>query len=176
MSEEGIGQAFVDQSRRLLTGSLLPKIERAVATLGDEDVWWRPNEASNSVGNLLLHLTGNVSQWLLAGVGGRTYERHRQAEFDAREGTPGRELAARLAAAVREADEVLAGLDRQRSCPAAASRATTSASSTRSTTWSSTSACTRDRSSSSPRRARAATWPSGGPPSPVGPPHDLRVR
>ena len=55
-------------------------------------MWWRPNEASNSIGNLLLHLWGNVTQWIIGGVGGRPYERHRQQEFDERTHIPAKEL------------------------------------------------------------------------------------
>jgi hypothetical protein len=57
-----VARAFVDQSSTLLMRDLLPRIRGAVEPLTEEDVWWRPNEASNSVGNLLLHLEGNVRQ------------------------------------------------------------------------------------------------------------------
>lgn len=104
-------QTFLSESRRLLTSDYLPKIERCLAELGDEDVWWRPNEASNSIGNLLLHLCGNVRQWIVGGVGGREVERDRQREFDEREHLPAGELLKRIKSVVAEADAVLAGLD-----------------------------------------------------------------
>jgi uncharacterized damage-inducible protein DinB len=47
-------------------------------------VWWRPNESSNSIGNLILHLNGNVRQWILTGLGGQEDDRRRQQEFDER--------------------------------------------------------------------------------------------
>jgi uncharacterized damage-inducible protein DinB len=87
------------EAARLL-GEYMDKIERAVATLAQEQVWWRPNEDSNSLGNLLLHLAGNLSQWVLAGLGGESYERRRAAEFAAREGAPPEELLAPLRAVV----------------------------------------------------------------------------
>ena len=59
------------------------KIHSAVEPLGDEQVWWRANAESNSIGNLLLHLSGNLSQWVLEGLGGQAFERHRDAEFAA---------------------------------------------------------------------------------------------
>ncbi len=104
-------QTFISESRRFLTSDYLPKIERCLAGLGDEDVWWRPNEASNSIGNLLLHLCGNVRQWIVGGVGGREVERDRQREFDEREHLPAGELLTRIKSVVAEADAVLAGLD-----------------------------------------------------------------
>ncbi len=104
-------QVFIEQSRRYLSDHYLPKIEGCLEKLADEDLWWRPNEASNSVGNLLLHLAGNVRQWIVSGVGGGPDARQRQQEFDERAEIPGPVLLARLKAAVEEADRVLAGLD-----------------------------------------------------------------
>jgi len=60
------------------------QVRRCAGLLSDEQLWFRPNEHSNSVANLLLHLNGNVGQWILGGLGGQAFERHRQAEFDAR--------------------------------------------------------------------------------------------
>jgi uncharacterized damage-inducible protein DinB len=106
-----ISQVFLQKSSSLLVSDYLPKIERCLEHLSDDDVWSRPNEASNSIGNLLLHLRGNVTQWIIGGVGERAYERHRQQEFDERTHIPGRELLAKLRAVVEEAGEVIRGLD-----------------------------------------------------------------
>jgi len=109
-----LAQAFVDQSRRFLLAEYLPKIERCVHALSDEDVWWRPNDASNSVGNLLLHLSGNVRQWIVSGVGGAPDARRRQQEFDARTPMATTALLARLRETLEDADRVLAELDGDR--------------------------------------------------------------
>jgi len=61
-----VPQAFIAQSRRLLTESYLPRIEQCVEGLSDEQLWWRANSASNSIGNLCLHLNGNVRQWIVS--------------------------------------------------------------------------------------------------------------
>jgi uncharacterized damage-inducible protein DinB len=106
-----IAQLFVNESRRLLVEDYLPKIESCLERLSDADVWARPNEASNSIGNLLLHLCGNVSQWIVSGVGGIEYERHRQQEFDERRQIPSAELLARLRSVVHRADGVLRDVD-----------------------------------------------------------------
>ena len=91
----------------------LEKIEQAVAPLSDEGLWWRGNEAGNSIANLLAHLNGNLSQWVLAGLGGEAYERFRSAEFAARSG-PGAvtkaELLERLGATVAHCRETIRGL------------------------------------------------------------------
>ncbi len=57
------GQAFIDNSRDLLTAQFLPRVERSVERLTDTQLWWRPNEQSNSAGNLMLHRAGNARQW-----------------------------------------------------------------------------------------------------------------
>ena len=106
-----ITQTFLSESRRLMASDYLPKIERSLAGLSDEDVWWRPNEASNSIGNLLLHLCGNVRQWIVGGVGGRAGERRRQQEFDERGNIAKDELLEGLREVLEQADAVLRELD-----------------------------------------------------------------
>ncbi|MBA3713855.1 MAG: DUF664 domain-containing protein [Pyrinomonadaceae bacterium] len=86
------------------------RFERCLAEVSDEDVWWRPNEVSNSIGNLLLHLCGNLRQWVIGGIGGREFERHRQEEFDERQHISASELLARLKSVVSESDEVIGNL------------------------------------------------------------------
>ena len=73
-------------------------------------IWWRPNESSNSVGNLMLHLSGNVRQWIVSGVGGQPDVRKRNMEFAARGGADAAVLLDGLAATLREADDVLRAL------------------------------------------------------------------
>jgi uncharacterized damage-inducible protein DinB len=93
-----------------LLGEYLHKIEQCLALLSPSQLWWRANPKCNSVANLLLHLCGNLSQWVLDGLGGQTYERHRREEFAAREGEPGTALAARLHDVVAGCREVVQGL------------------------------------------------------------------
>lgn len=107
---DDVARNFVDKSRRLLTSDYVPKIEQCLDRLSDADIWWRPNEASNSIGNLILHLCGNVTMWIVGGVGRQPFERNRQLEFDERRHIPVDELRKRLTTTVRKADEVLAGI------------------------------------------------------------------
>lgn len=81
-SEEFKSQALyrMDESMRML-GICLERLE------GDR-FWTRPNPASNSVGNLLLHLSGNIRQYVISGLGGVPDSRQREAEFEAAEGPP----------------------------------------------------------------------------------------
>jgi Protein of unknown function (DUF1572). len=108
------GQAFIAQARKLLLTDYFPKIERCLEKLSDEQVWWRAHEDSNSIGNLLLHLSGNARQWIVCGVGHLPDKRERQTEFAAREGAGRAELLSRLRETIDEADAVLNELDAAR--------------------------------------------------------------
>lgn len=108
-----VAERFISQSRQKLSEHLI-RIERCVELLTDEQVWWRPNEASNSIGNLLLHLAGNIRQYFISGLGGTPDTRNRPQEFGDRAQLPKAELLAKLKATVTEADAVLAGFDREK--------------------------------------------------------------
>lgn len=105
------GSAFLAQSREYLTAHYLPKIRGALDVMPDADLWWRPNENTNSLGNLLLHLAGNIRQWVVSGVGGAPDRRDRASEFAWREPIPRPALLALITEAVLEADSVLASTD-----------------------------------------------------------------
>ena len=104
-------EAFIGLSREYLRGEYLPKIQACLRRLGPEDLWWRPNPRSNSVGNLVLHLAGNARQWVVSGIGGGPDVRKRDDEFGAEEGLSAAELDSHLAETLRVVDEVLADLD-----------------------------------------------------------------
>ena len=106
-----IAKHFIAQSRGFLSADYLPKIERCLEVLSDEDVWWRANEGSNSIGNLLLHLEGSTRAWITGVAGGFNTTRDRPHEFDEREHIPRAELMSRLRRTLTEADGVLARLD-----------------------------------------------------------------
>lgn len=93
--------------RRRLLGEQLPRITRCVDLLGDSRVWQRPGLVCNSVGNLLLHLAGNTTQWILATFGDAAHDRDRPGEFSADGGIPGSELVARLGHVFRRACDVV---------------------------------------------------------------------
>jgi uncharacterized damage-inducible protein DinB len=101
---------FLEFSRTKLLGQYWPRLRACVEPLSESQVWWRPNEASNSIGNLMLHLNGNVGQWLVASFNKREDRRDRPAEFGAREGMAAGALLARLGATMEQAAEVLARL------------------------------------------------------------------
>ena len=107
---DDVGLVFLEKSRRLLTSDYLPKIEHCLDRISAADIWWRPNEASNSIGNLILHLCGNVTMWIIGGVGGLPFERDRQLEFYERRQIPPADLRNRISRVVQQADEVMSGV------------------------------------------------------------------
>ena len=106
-----VSRAFIRSAREFLKDDYLPKIERCLEQLTDEQVWWRANPESNSIGNLLLHLCGNARQWIVSGLGGETDRRVRQREFDERTTISRSELLSRLRETLGEVDTVLANFD-----------------------------------------------------------------
>lgn len=116
---ENLTETILQEARHLLVETYTPRISRCLKLLSEEEIWWRPNRASNSVGNLVLHLQGNVRQWIISGLGDQPDRRNRDREF-AETGTIARRALLRgLRQTVKEADEVLATLGRAdllRSC------------------------------------------------------------
>jgi len=111
---DNVGSALIAQSRSFLAEDYLPKIERCLSLLSDEQIWWRANSQSNSIGNLLLHLSGNVRQWIVAGLGGAEDARDRDAEFAQRDILSRDDLLGRLRQTLAEADAALAALNPDR--------------------------------------------------------------
>lgn len=87
--------------------SALRKIKHCLIQLSDDQLWWRQSDSMNSIANLLLHLSGNVRQWIVSGVGGAPDVRERQSEFDERRPIPKAELVQQLEDVVAEAQTVL---------------------------------------------------------------------
>ena len=107
-------QEFIEASRVFLKDDFLAKLKLCVEDLPEEDIWWRPNERSNSVGNLILHLCGNMKQWILSSMGGRPFERDRDAEFAERRPRPKAELIAAMEATVNEVSGIIGELPADR--------------------------------------------------------------
>ena len=109
-AEPNTAMLFLEFSRHKLLEQYWPRLRKSVESLSDEQVWWRPNHASNSVGNLILHLNGNVHQWLVASFNGLADTRDRPSEF----AQPAQEsvaaLLGKLGATIDEASQVLSRL------------------------------------------------------------------
>ena len=110
-SSSEVTRAFIDRAGAFLSTEYLPKIEHCFEQLTDEQIWFRPNEASNSIGNLVLHLCGNARQWIVAGLGNNPDRRDRDSEFSRRDVIPRAALLEHLRSTLSEVDGVLENLD-----------------------------------------------------------------
>jgi hypothetical protein len=81
---------FLDYSRSKLVDEYWPRLRTCVDSLSDDQICWRPNEATSSIGNVLLHLNGNARQWLVAPFTAAVDQRNRPAEFRQRDLMPRR--------------------------------------------------------------------------------------
>lgn len=106
-----VGRHYLLYSRERLMKEYWPRLQRCVDELSEEDVWWREHETNNSVGNLVLHLSGNVRQWIISGLGRVPDMRNRPQEFAEREHTAKAELLKKLESTLLEADGVLEAFD-----------------------------------------------------------------
>jgi hypothetical protein len=85
MNSESALEATALRALRVRITKVLPsQIKACLDQLNDEQIWWRPNDQTNSVGNLTLHICGAVMHFLCRGVGGHDYQRDRPAEFATR--------------------------------------------------------------------------------------------
>lgn len=109
-----ISGVALEALRIRVTGTLPAQIRVCVEELSEEQLWWRPNGESNSVGNLVLHVCGAVLHFLCRGVGGLEYERDRAAEFAAGGSIPKQQLLAMLDETVEKATTTFAALDPSR--------------------------------------------------------------
>jgi uncharacterized damage-inducible protein DinB len=106
---------FLDYSARKLR-QLSGRIEDCLGRLTHEQIWARGAGNQNAVGNLVLHLSGNVRQWIVAAIGGQADIRQRDAEFAARSGVGTSTLAEQLRGIVGEAAAVIETLAPERLC------------------------------------------------------------
>jgi uncharacterized damage-inducible protein DinB len=111
--DTNVAAIFLDCAARRLelhTG----RIGDCLGRLTDEQIWARGSEPENAIGNLVLHLCGNVRQWIGSGIAGEPDVRVRDREFSARGGPTGPDLRERLSAVVRAALPVIRGLTPER--------------------------------------------------------------
>jgi len=107
-----LGQIFITHSVEKLR-QLTDRILTCLARLNEDQIWTRGGDHENAIGNLILHLCGNLRQWIGSGVGNLENIRVRDLEFSARGGTSNEELRAKLEGTVDLAIGIIAGLDEQ---------------------------------------------------------------
>lgn len=110
MSLQIYHEQLILEIRRRLVGECQERTIICLDLLSEAEIWQRPNDQSNSVGNLVLHLCGNVHQWLFSTLGKQKDIRERQAEFDARATHDRAALKQKIVAMMTQVDGILSGL------------------------------------------------------------------
>jgi uncharacterized damage-inducible protein DinB len=113
MSTNPVADKFLEYAATRLQ-QLEGQIHICIAQLSEEQMWRRGGEHENSVANLLLHLEGNLRQWILHGIAGQPDVRERDAEFRLTPVAAKAEVWARFSATLGESREVIAGLPTER--------------------------------------------------------------
>jgi len=107
-------QVLMDDVRMRLVRGYPTQIRESLGRLSEQQIWSRPNEKSNSIGNLVLHICGSTRHFLGRGVGGTDYRRDRPAEFAEEGPIPRSELVRLLDETVSESERVLAAVAPER--------------------------------------------------------------
>lgn len=110
-TEKDLRVVALEALRGRITRILPAQIKACLEELTEEQLWWRPNEHSNSVGNLVLHLSGSMRHYLSRGVGGIDYKRDRPAEFAERGPMPKEQLLAIVDETINQAAQILDSFD-----------------------------------------------------------------
>lgn len=109
--DHAIARAFIERASSYFLKDYLPKIERCLEKLSDEQIWWRANEESNSIGNLILHVCGNARQWIVCGIGAAPDNRNRDAEFEQHDMIPRADLLSLLHRTLSDVQSTLESVD-----------------------------------------------------------------
>jgi uncharacterized damage-inducible protein DinB len=113
-TSNNLNDVALEALRSRITRILPTQVRSCIEQLTDEQLWWRPNEHANSVGNLVLHLSGSMRHHLSRGVGGIEYKRDRPAEFAERGPMSKAQLIATFDEAISEATQILESFDTSR--------------------------------------------------------------
>src|SRR5438046_10126714 len=114
MKEDDINESAVAPLSPRITRVVPQEEHDCLDLLDEEQVWWRPNEQSNSIGNIVLHVSGSLNHYLNRNVGGIAYDRDRAAEFAERRVIPKTDLLAIFDDMVAKAEQTFDGLTLER--------------------------------------------------------------
>ncbi len=108
--QDKVSELLIRETKYRLLEESIPRLHKCLDKLSEAEIWYRPNTNTVSIGNLVLHLCGNVRQWLISGLGGAPDHRERQREFDEPGPLPTSELREKLDKLETDIEAVLEGL------------------------------------------------------------------
>jgi uncharacterized damage-inducible protein DinB len=114
MSSKAILEEIKTECLRRINEEGIFRIQRCLGKLTFEQVWHKPNEHTNSIGNLILHLEGNINQWILSTLGNKQDNRNREEEFNTNNKVGLKELTSRLNRLEKEIQETIIPLNEDR--------------------------------------------------------------
>ncbi len=100
---------LIEVSIKYLNESL-KRINKCYGELSENEIWVRPNDSSNSMGNLVLHLCGNITQYIISSLGNSPDERKRDEEFQANGGQNKAQLLEKLKSVIHESNSIIRAL------------------------------------------------------------------
>jgi uncharacterized damage-inducible protein DinB len=105
-----LADEFIKQSINYIEANT-PRIQTCLKELDDNEIWQSPGAACNSVGNLILHLCGNITQYVISALGNTEDNRQREKEFSEKGGYTGIMLFDKLSSTINKATAIIKGLD-----------------------------------------------------------------
>ncbi|MCF6222091.1 MAG: DUF1572 domain-containing protein [Flavobacteriaceae bacterium] len=85
-------------------------IKNSLGQLSDKEIWQKPNEVSNSIANLILHLCGNITQYTISSLLGGNDQRERDKEFSTASGYTKEEIFAKLTEVIDKAKTIIGNM------------------------------------------------------------------
>ena len=107
---DALAKEFISQSIERIDQNT-PKIIKCLDELDETDIWKRPNKSSNSIGNLILHLCGNITQYIISSLGSMPDQRERDKEFSTYSGYSKTELKKKLLAVIEQAKVIIQNMN-----------------------------------------------------------------
>lgn len=109
MSEKILAIIKAEFRQRTIEESL-SRITQCLTLLSEDEIWYKLNENTNTVGNLVLHLAGNIRQYVISGIGSTPDNRERSLEFSSDKVADRKELLNKISITLIEANEVVHNL------------------------------------------------------------------
>ena len=104
--------SIIEEQVHLLDAAMV-KLRNCLSQLSDDQLWWRPAAEQNSIANLILHVCGNMTQWIICGVGGAEDQRNRDSEFEATGGVGGSDLVEKLDETLGNVTEIVRAISEE---------------------------------------------------------------
>ena len=107
-----IAKEFTHQSAYFMSLNP-PRIEKCLAQLSEKEVWKKPNASSNSIGNLILHLCGNITQYIHSSLGNEKDVRERDLEFSTKDGFSKKELLEKITQVTQKSIHIIKNISKK---------------------------------------------------------------